>query len=107
MRIGRPAHCDYLFASTWFAERLVKCEVMDVMDAELVGASDHAPVTATFEVSQPTPSLRNIMRARRRRLDGSPAGTGSSNAVPAAIRRARVTPPSLSQIALRSTRRLR
>jgi exonuclease III len=50
MRRGRPAQCDYLFASRWFAERLQSCEVIDIMDPELVPASDHAPVTATFLV---------------------------------------------------------
>ena len=48
MRVGRPAHCDYIFASRWFADRLVDVDVVDIDDPELADASDHAPVTATF-----------------------------------------------------------
>jgi endonuclease/exonuclease/phosphatase family metal-dependent hydrolase len=48
-RVGRPAHCDYLFASRWFADRLLDVDVVDIRDPALADASDHAPVTATFE----------------------------------------------------------
>jgi endonuclease/exonuclease/phosphatase family metal-dependent hydrolase len=51
MRVNQPAHCDYLFASEWFASRLTKCEIVDIMDPELLSASDHAPVTATFDLA--------------------------------------------------------
>ena len=50
MRAGQPAHCDYIFASRWFADRLLDVDVVDIRDPELAGASDHAPVTATFEL---------------------------------------------------------
>ena len=50
MRAGRPAHCDYIFASRWFADRLLDVDVVDILDPELALASDHAPVTATFEL---------------------------------------------------------
>ena len=57
MRAGRPAHCDYIFASRWFADRLVDVDVVDIGDPELAGASDHAPVTATFELDAYTQAL--------------------------------------------------
>jgi len=50
MRAGRPAHCDYILVSRWFADRLVDVDVVDIRDSELADASDHAPVTATFEL---------------------------------------------------------
>jgi endonuclease/exonuclease/phosphatase family metal-dependent hydrolase len=50
MRTGRPAHCDYIFVSRWFAERLLDVDVVDIRAPELADASDHAPVTATFEL---------------------------------------------------------
>jgi endonuclease/exonuclease/phosphatase family metal-dependent hydrolase len=45
---------DYIWATPDFAKRLVACEVlMDAPDCPVTRASDHRPVLATFQVSDP------------------------------------------------------